>query len=158
MSIQGKSVLWFLAGCLVFTNALIGTIGGTNENFWAGWLLIAGILSLGIVLMTLLYIFRVNPSFLIAEKEHVLSLAKIDLLRKIQSEAEINNPVLFRQLILSLSPENINEIEFAGVDEASTDEDDIVNYELVDEEEKEIEEQDNLSFEDALNELLKGDS
>ncbi|MEN8133830.1 MAG: hypothetical protein ABFS45_27465 [Pseudomonadota bacterium] len=133
MGKAGKSILWFLGACLVFSESIIAGVAKLYTNVDGVWVLLFGFICLGIVLATLLLMFRINPAFITAERGDLVPLTLI------QQVARDSNPDLLKQLVISLSPEawttgepNVEEAEseepIEPIPEEETDEseDDIV--------------------------------
>ena len=99
MGKAGKSVLWFLGACLVFSQGIISAVAKIYATVDGGWVLLFGFLCLATVLGTLLLMYRQNPAFLTAERQDLVPLSLI------QEVAKRNNPQLLTYLIRTLSPE-----------------------------------------------------
>jgi len=63
MGKSGKSILWFLGGCLIFTEGTIAAIAKASSTISGGWILLFGFLSLAVVLTTLLIMFVRDQQF-----------------------------------------------------------------------------------------------
>ena len=100
MDKAGKSILWFLGACLIFSQGLITAVAKAFTSVDGTWVLLFGFLCLAIVLATLLTMFIRNPSFITAERGELVPLSII------QQVARQNNPDLLKQLIVTLSPES----------------------------------------------------
>lgn len=76
MANSGRTVLVFLGTCLAFAEAGVGVIAALaspNGNLVAGFALLA----LGMVLLTLAYMYQVNPGFLTLSGEQASVLATL---------------------------------------------------------------------------------
>jgi hypothetical protein len=116
MGNAGKSVLWFLGACLVFSQGIISAVAKIYTTVDGEWVLLFGFLCLAIVLGALLLMFRQNPAFLTAERKELVSLSLI------QAVARESNPQLLTYLIRTLSPEVWNSGEVDVEDEQDTEE------------------------------------
>lgn len=116
MGNAGKSVLWFLGACLVFSQGIISAVAKIYTTVDGEWVLLFGFLCLAIVLGALLLMFRQNPAFLTAERQELVSLSLI------QAVARESNPQLLTYLIRTLSPEVWNSGEVDVEDEQDTEE------------------------------------
>lgn len=146
MNKAGKSVLWFLAGCLVFTQGIITIATNYSTPIAGGWLLLFGFASLSSVLLVLFLMFKINPAFITAEHNDLVPLS---LIQHVASNT--NNPKLLGQLITSISPEIWNN---GGPDiDDETEEIEAKPSEEVDEcDEENLEE---VSIEDAISALIE---
>ncbi len=147
MNKAGKSVLWFLAGCLVFTQGTISIAANYSSSIAGGWLLLFGFASLSSVLLVLFLMFKINPAFITAEHNDLVPLS---LIQHVTSST--NNPKLLSQLIANISPE----IWKNGGPEVEDEADEIEENEIeeIDEcEDGEIEE--DIPVEDALSALIE---
>lgn len=147
MNKAGRSVLWFLAGCLIFTQGITSIAANYGTPIAGEWLLVFGFASLLIVLSALFLMFKINPAFITAEHNDLVPLS---LIQHVASNT--NNPKLLGQLIASISPE-IWKNGGPDIDD-ELEENEANPSENVDEsEEDDLEEQD--SIENALSALTK---
>jgi hypothetical protein len=138
MNKAGKSVLWFLTGCLVFTQGIISIAANYSQPIDGGWLLLFGFCSLTVVLSILFLMFRINPAFITAERNDLVPLS---LIQHVASNT--NNPRLLSQLIATISPEIWNNggpdvddedpaetelISATEIDEAEEEETDVTDF------------------------------
>jgi hypothetical protein len=94
MNKAGRSVLWFLAACLVFTQGIISIAANYGTPIAGVWLLLFGFASLLIVLSVLFLMFKINPAFITAEHNDLVPLS---LIQHVASNT--NNPKLLGQLM-----------------------------------------------------------
>lgn len=76
MANSGRTVLVFLGTCLAFAEVGVGAISALanpNGNLVAGFALLA----LGMVLLTLAYMYRINPGFLTLSGQDASELATL---------------------------------------------------------------------------------
>jgi hypothetical protein len=149
MEKAGKSVLWFLGGCMVFTQVVISIVSKSYSNIGGGWILFFGFMCLLVVLTALIIMFVRNPVFITAERGDLVPLTLI------QHVARNSNPELLRQLVTSISSSAwlIGEVD-AGEDEDTETEEAQLMEEEIDEKE-EIEDADRNGFLEALDEIIK---
>lgn len=81
MNKSGKGVLWFLGGCMAFTEAALGTIVKLSTSVKVEYVVVLCIVSLFLVLTALVLMFFKNPQLLIAQSSDLIPLA---LLERIQ--------------------------------------------------------------------------
>jgi len=145
MDKAGKSVLWFLGACLLFSQSLMAVVAKIETSIGGGWILFFGFLCLVSVLVSLLTMFLRNPAFLTAERGDLIPLSLI------QHIAKDNNPDLLKQLILNLSPKALypSKIDEVENDELESD----VNESEIDEEGNE-EHDDSKEYDAALSKIL----
>ncbi len=98
MDKSGKSILWFLGACLIFTEGTIAAIAKVSSTISGGWILLFGFLSLMTVLTALLTMFDRNPAFILAGQGELVPLSIL------QAIALNNNPTLLKYLITRLPP------------------------------------------------------
>ena len=109
MNKAGKSVLFFLAGCMAFINAVIGTLTKISPNLTGIEILNYSFLSLLLVLLSLVLMYFKDPSFLLAQKDDVISLV---LLKEIGRMKDVNlMKHAINQFTNSPSTEENNEID-----------------------------------------------
>ena len=77
MKNAGRSVLWFLGACLIFTDATIAVVARSGEGLHGAWILVFGVLSLAAILGALLFMFKQSPAFLVAEHGDLAPLTLI---------------------------------------------------------------------------------
>jgi len=88
MGKAGKSILWFLGACLVFSQGIISAAAKFFVEIDGGWVLLFGFLCLATVLGTLLLMFKQDPAFIIAESKDVVRLSAIQgIIKGINSQA-----------------------------------------------------------------------
>ncbi|MHC4087053.1 MAG: hypothetical protein ACYSWZ_01575 [Planctomycetota bacterium] len=116
MGNSGKSVLWFLGACLVFSQGIFTAVAKIYTTVDGESVLLFGFLSLATVLGALLLMFRQNPAFLTAERQDLVNLSLI------QEVARKNNPRLLTYLIRTLSPETWTSGEVEVKEEQDTGE------------------------------------
>jgi hypothetical protein len=116
MGNAGKSVLWFLGACLVFSQGIISVVAKIYTTVHGEWVLFFGFLCLVTVLGALFLMFRRNPAFLTAERQDLVSLSLI------QAVARESNPKILTYLIRTLSPEVWNSGEVDIEDEQDKEE------------------------------------
>ncbi len=78
MNDSGKGVLWFLGGCMAFTEAALGIIAGLSTEVDGKDIVIFCTVSLFLVLMALVLMFFRNPQLLIAQSKDLVPLALLD--------------------------------------------------------------------------------
>lgn len=96
MGKAGRSVLWFLGACMVFTDAVIGVVAKTSTTVTGDALLMFGFASLLAILAALVAMFIRNPAFITAEKGQLIPLELI------QSIARTSDPGVLRHLITQI--------------------------------------------------------
>ena len=82
MGKAGKTILWFLGACLVFSQGIISAAAKFFVDVDGAWVLLFGFLCLATVLGTLLLMFKLNPAFIIAESKDVVRLSTIQGITK----------------------------------------------------------------------------
>ena len=110
MNKTGKTVLWFLAGCMAFTEAAL-TMTAKLNDVKSAWVLAFGLLSLIAILTALVIMYKKDPAFLLAQSRDVT------LLSLIKSMASQNSPELFKQLIEKLDLSSLRGEEKGEEDE-----------------------------------------
>lgn len=115
MNDSGKGVLWFLGGCMAFTEAAIGAIAGLSTNVKGENIVILCIAALFLVLTALVLMFFKNPQLLIAQSSDLIPLA---LLERIQGWEDPRLVQIVLNRLLAKGPEIEEEDEF---DEVPTD-------------------------------------
>lgn len=98
MNKAGRSILWFLGACLLFTQGTISFVSQAYSSISGGWFLLFGFLALLSVLVTLLIMFFKDPAYITAERSDVVTLSLI------QKIARKSNPELLKTLITHIKP------------------------------------------------------
>lgn len=143
MSVSGKSVLWFLAGCMAFTDAVIGVVAGFTREVNAWYILAFAFLSLAVILVALVSMYWRNPQLLIAEQADLVPLAILEKVRAIQ------DPVLLKQVISGLIFSRFRTAQEESDEEEITGEEGALVGEEVDE--VQIEDDENATLLETLN-------
>lgn len=146
MKNAGKSILWFLGSCLLFSQSLIGVLNNYSDAINTIYLAYGfGFLSLIIVLGTLLYMFKLDPAFITAEKGDMVPLA---IVRQLSSNV---NPILLKTLIETIPAG----IWSRGEDVVDSDEDEEIQEDDLIEEELNDDEGDALDYSEFLKKINK---
>jgi hypothetical protein len=78
MNDSGKGVLWFLGGCMAFTEAALGAISSLSSDVEGKDIVLLCTVSLFLVLTALVLMFFRNPQLLIAQSKDLVPLALLD--------------------------------------------------------------------------------
>ena len=73
MNRSGKSVLFFLAGCMAFTDAVIGIVARTSSDANSVQLLVFGGICLLIIICALVSMYFKNPQFILGACPRIAS-------------------------------------------------------------------------------------
>lgn len=147
MNRAGQSVLWFLGACLVFSDGIIAVAANISKQIDGGWILVFGFLVLIAVLCALLYMFKRDPAFLIAERGDLVSISLIrELIPRIG-----NDPKLISLVLDSITQGTWNA---GGIEIA--EEDSFVEDDLEEDLEEDEEEDADDGFHEEFSRLLAG--
>lgn len=127
MNRSGKSVLFFLAGCMAFTDAVIGIVARTSSDANSVQLLVFGGICLLIIICALVSMYFKNPQFILAEEGHLIPLTVLEKITEI-GDPKLVKGILFKLLSSRFQEEKgVNEeldIGFEREEDLMTDDDD----------------------------------